>query len=160
MRLKSRIALISGASSGIGAELARQLAREGAAVGLLARREALIVDLAEKIRSEGGKAAAVKCDVGIRGEVDHAFAVIRGELGSIDLVIANAAVGAETPARSLDAGLVESIFRTNFLGSVNLIAAALPPMLAAGSGQIVGISSLAGCCGMPYVARTPRQKPP
>lgn len=144
-----QVALITGASSGIGLELARRLAREGTKVGLVARRKDLLDGLVSEIRSAGGTALALPCDVRERMSMHAAVAQAARELGPIDLLIANAGVGHVIPADSFDAALFEDTIRTNLMGPVYAVEAALPAMLTRHSGHIVGVSSLAAYRSFP-----------
>ena len=143
------VALVTGASSGIGAELARLLAREGTKVALVARRQILLDSLVTEIRDKGGTAIAIACDVRERMPVHAAVAETSRELGPIDLLIANAAVGHVIPADEFDAALFEDTIRTNLFGAVYAVEAALPSMLERHAGHIVGVSSLAAYLGFP-----------
>jgi len=144
-----QVALITGASSGIGLELARHLAREGTKVGLVARRKELLDGLANELRAAGGTALAIPCDVRERMSVHAAVAQAARELGPIDLLVANAGVGHVIPADSFDAALFEDTIRTNLLGPVYAVEAVLPAMLSRHSGHIVGVSSLAAYRSFP-----------
>jgi short-subunit dehydrogenase len=144
-----KVAVVTGASSGIGWELARQLAAEGCRVGLVARREAPLRELAAKIAAAGGAALAVVADVAQREQVDAAFARVRAELGPVDLGIANAGVGRPTLCDPINMDDIEDTFRINLMGVVYALSAALPEMLARKSGHLVAISSLAGYRGLP-----------
>src|SRR5215207_8319871 len=95
-RLEGRRALVTGASSGIGAIAAQLLAREGADVALLARGEGLDV-VADRVRAEGGRAVELHADVGNRPALEQAIADGVRELGGLDLVIVAAAAGAFGP---------------------------------------------------------------
>ena len=95
----NKVVLITGASSGIGRGLSVELARRGAAVGLLARRGDLLREVVEEIQSHGGKAIALPADVTDANAVRAAAGKLRDEFGPIDLLIANAGVGATTAAR-------------------------------------------------------------
>src|SRR5262245_59374655 len=141
--------MITGASSGIGLELARSLAREGTKVALVARRKPLLDSLASEIASSGGTALSIPCDVRERMPMHAAVAEASRELGPIDLLIVNAAVGHVIPADEFDAALFEDTIRTNLLGPVYAAEAVLPSMLSRRSGHIVGISSLAAYLGFP-----------
>ena len=143
------VALITGASSGIGFALARRLAREGTKVALVARRKDLLDGLAAEIRAAGGTALAITCDVRERMPMHAAIAQTVRELGPIDLLIANAGVGHVIPADTFDAALFEDTIRTNLLGPVYAVEAALPAMLSRRAGHIVGVSSLAAYHGFP-----------
>src|SRR5262245_49767059 len=139
--------MVTGASSGIGLELARQLARDGTKVALVARRKQLLDGLAQEIQRDGGTALALPCDVRERMPMHAAIADAARELGPIDLLILNAGIGHVIPADSFDAALFEDTVRTNLLGAVYAIEAALPAMLSRHSGHIVGVSSLASYRG-------------
>lgn len=143
--------LITGASSGLGEEFARQLASAGANIGLVARRGDKLLSLADELADRGVKIACESADVGNRAELAQAIESIRRQLGiaSFDRAILNAGVGTTFLARDFDAGKVEAIVRTNFLGAANTIEAILPGMIAAKSGHIIGISSLSAKRGLP-----------
>ena len=143
------VTFLTGASSGIGMALAPLIAREGHAVLLAARRIAPMRELARRINREGGRALAVACDVTDRAAVAAAVKTCVAKLGPVERLIANAGVSDHTPSDRFSAGVVERMFRVNVIGAANCIEAVLPGMLARKSGQIVGMSSLAGYRGLP-----------
>jgi short-subunit dehydrogenase len=147
--LAGQVALITGASSGIGWELAKQLAEKGCKVGLVARREAPLRELQTLIASHGGQATIAVADVGQRGQIEAAFQTIRQQLGPIDLVIANAGVGKATLLNPVNIADVEDMIRINLMGVIYTLSAALPEMLARKTGHLVAISSLAGYRALP-----------
>jgi short-subunit dehydrogenase len=147
--LAGQVALVTGASSGIGWELARQLAAGGCKVGLVARREEPLRELHKLITEKGGTAAVAVADVGDRGRVEAAYRVVRDQLGPVGLVIANAGVGRETHLDPVNIADVENMIRINLLGVVYTLSAALPEMLTRKSGHLVAVSSLAGYRGLP-----------
>ncbi len=149
MRIEGEVAAITGASSGIGAELARQLARAGLRVGLTARRAVELGQVAEEIRAEGGTAEIAPADASDPAGTRAALGRIARQLGPIDLLIANAGVAVATPARAFSGDDFERMVRVNFIGVAHAIEAVLPTMLERGRGQIVGISSLAAYRGFP-----------
>jgi short-subunit dehydrogenase len=147
--MKDKVIFLTGASSGIGEGLALEMAKDGAVLGLLARREDLLKDLAARCEAVGGMARVFAADVTDAGAVRKAAEDFRGEFGHIDIMIANAGMGGAADARELDAEKVAQIINVNLIGTVNSVAAVLPQMIERGSGQIVAISSLAGYRGLP-----------
>lgn len=144
---------ITGASSGIGEALAIALAKKGAILGLLARREELLAELAAKCETSGGTARIFACDV-VDSEVVHAAAnKFRDEFGHIDILIANAGIGGNNrEARKLLPDAVRNVIEINLLGAVNAVHSVLPEMIERGSGHLVAVSSLAGFRGLPRSA--------
>ncbi|MEA2351982.1 MAG: hypothetical protein QOJ14_396, partial [Thermoleophilaceae bacterium] len=148
-RLDGRVVAITGASSGIGEATALALAGEGAAVALGARREDRIGALAERIESDGGRAAAIRVDVADEADA-HAF--VRGaheRLGGLDVLINNAGVMLLGPIEGAPTDQWRQMVEVNVLGLLYCTQAALPIMREAGGGHIVNISSVAGRVGNP-----------
>jgi len=140
---------VTGASSGIGAALARQLAASGVAVGLTARRAEALDALAREIRDRGGVAVVATADATDPAAIRSAFARLAEQLGPIDLLIANAGVGLSTPALGFSAETFAQMVRVNLIAPAYAIEAVLPEMLRRGRGHLVGISSLAAYRGLP-----------
>lgn len=143
------VAFVTGASSGIGRGLAVRLAQEGYAVGLAARRLGRLEEVVGDIHDYGSRAQAFECDVSVGDQVRQAVGECRMALGPIDLLVANAGMGAQTLPETLSAEDVEAVFRTNFMGAVYAVEAVLPEMLRRRSGHLVVVSSLAGFGGLP-----------
>ncbi|WP_435009627.1 SDR family NAD(P)-dependent oxidoreductase [Tundrisphaera lichenicola] len=152
MTFEAKVAAITGASSGLGAEMARQLARMGLTIGLTARRADRLEEVARQIRAEGGTAIVALADASDPASTRSALSEIARQLGPVDLLIANAGVGEPTPARSFSAEAFERMVRVNLTGAAYAIDAVLPSMIERGRGQIVGVSSLAGYRGLPGTA--------
>jgi short-subunit dehydrogenase len=146
---KDRVVLLTGASSGIGRGLAVALGKQGAAVGLLARRPTELAEVATEVEAAGGRPLSLPADVTDAAAVRAAAETLRRDFGPIDLMIANAGVGGTTDGRVLDAVEVGRILQINLQGAVNSAAAVIPEMVARGSGQLVVISSLASYRGLP-----------
>jgi short-subunit dehydrogenase len=149
MSFANQVAIVTGASSGIGYELARALAGEGCRVGLIARRQEQLTELAEWIKRVGGVSAHATADVGDRQQAVAAIQEVAGRLGPVDLLIANAGVGTPTSVEPLNVPDVEKMFRVNVLGVVYAIEAVLPQMIERHRGHIAAISSLAAYKGLP-----------
>ncbi len=153
MDWKNRVVFLTGASSGIGEGLAIALAARGAIVGLLARRAEFLSEIASKCENAGGKARIFPCDVTDTISVQAAADDLRREFGRIDVMIANAGVGgSDSAVREFQPDPVKRLIEINLFGAINAVYAVLPQMLEQGSGQIVGVSSLAGFRGLPKSA--------
>jgi short-subunit dehydrogenase len=147
------VALVTGASSGIGRALALRLAADGYAVGLAARRADALSMVAAEIAAVGGRGLSIPTDVSDRASVEAAVDRCGAELGSIDLLVANAGVSARNRPGDPDwVDDVERVMRTNYLGAVYATGAVLPGMLARRAGHLVGIGSVAGFRGLPRSA--------
>ncbi len=146
------ITLITGASSGIGAALAKRLARRGDHVILVARRLRLLQEVAAEIAKNGGSSEISVCDVTVGEAARACVAEALRKHGRIDRLILNAGGGSRTPPEQLTSADMRASFDLNLFGVVNFIEAALPALLAQGSGQIVAIGSIAGFRGLPHAA--------
>jgi len=145
----NQIAVITGASSGIGWALAKALAAEGCKVGLIARRREQLAALAQEIQQTGGVAAYAPADVAERQPTLDAIHDVAAQLGPVDLLVANAGVGAPTLLDPVNVHDVEKMFRVNVLGMVYSIEAVLPVMLQRGRGHLAAVSSMAAYKGLP-----------
>jgi short-subunit dehydrogenase len=149
MGFAGQVAVVTGASSGIGRALAKALAREGARVGLVARRREALDELAAEIARAGGTAAVAAADVGERQPTVAAIHDLAARLGPVDVLVANAGVGAPTLLEPFNVPEIEKMFRVNTLGVVYAIEAVLPEMLRRGRGHLAAVSSLAAYKGLP-----------
>ncbi|HVF47667.1 MAG TPA: SDR family NAD(P)-dependent oxidoreductase [Pyrinomonadaceae bacterium] len=153
MKWSGKTVFLTGASSGIGEALSLALANRGATLALLARREELLVVLADKCESTGATARIFPCDVIDATAVHAAAARFRAEFGHIDIMVANAGVGGnDDPTQSYEPAAVQRVVHINLLGAVNAVHAVVPDMIERRSGQLVAISSLAGFRGLPKSA--------
>ena len=149
MRWDGAVALVSGASRGIGREVARQAAERGARVGLLARSAP---DLDEVLALIDGEGVAVPADVADAGQVADAARRLEEALGPVDVVVANAGIGAYGPFAATEADEIERLTRVNWLGTAHLIRAVLPGMIERRRGHVAVVASIAGRMGAPYEA--------
>jgi 3-oxoacyl-[acyl-carrier protein] reductase len=138
--LDGRVALVTGASGGIGAAVARRLHAAGAAVGLLSRR-------GDDLGLE--RAVGVACDVRDRGAVERATAAVVERFGGLQIAVANAGVGAYGPFLELDPEQLEAMIDVNLKGTLYTAAAALPHLIESGAGDFVALASVAGVRAFP-----------
>ena len=142
-KLEGKVAVITGASSGIGEATAEALVAEGAAVVVAARREERLKDLVERIEGNGGRALAVACDVTDEEQAHDLIRQAKDEFGRVDVLVNNA--GVMLLSRT-DKGLSDQwrqMFDINVLGLLYATDAAIEVMKEQGSGHLVNISSLA-----------------
>jgi NAD(P)-dependent dehydrogenase (short-subunit alcohol dehydrogenase family) len=149
MNWKDKTVFLTGASSGIGEALAVALAKKGATLGLVARREDLLNDLRTRCEEAGGHARVFACDVTDEHALHKAADEFRTEFGHIDIMIANAGVsGNNRPTRDYEPEAVRNVIDINLLGAVNAVHAVVHPMVERKQGHLVAISSLAGIRGL------------
>jgi NADP-dependent 3-hydroxy acid dehydrogenase YdfG len=141
--------IISGASAGIGAALASELANQGARLVLIARRADALKALAEQLPN----ASIHQCiigDISERATIDHAVARALATFGRIDGVICNAGIGLSAPVAHIDIADFQASINTNIYGVLHMIQASLPLFTAQQHGHIIVISSVVGVQGLPY----------
>jgi len=157
-QLAGTVALVTGASSGIGAATARRLAAEGASVALVARRGDRLEELARAIEQEGGRALAIAADITTRAGADSAVAQAVAAFGRLDVLINNAGAMLVGPFADAPEGEWERMVDINVLGLLYMSKAALPHLVkAAGeeprrTSDLVNISSSAGRVARPGTA--------
>lgn len=143
------MALVTGASRGIGREVARSAAERGARVGLVARSAE---DLDDVLSLVGGRGVAVPADVSDAGQVALAAEAVEEALGPVDVVVANAGIGAYGPFAATDAAELERLTRVNWLGTAHVVRAVLPGMIERRRGHVAVVASIAGRMGAPLEA--------
>ena len=149
MTLKDKVVVITGASKGIGAELARQLAERGAKLVLAARNAKELEAVADECKKRGAQVVTVRADVGVDRECAAIMSGAALAFGRIDVLVNNA--GATMWARFediADLSILERIMQVNYMGAVYCTAHALPYLRQSG-GLLVGVCSLAGRTGVP-----------
>ena len=144
--------LITGASSGLGAALARQLAARGAVVGLVARRRDRLGEVLADCRHTSPESAMFVADLADTSALGDLALLAWDALGGIDVLINNAAMPKRRSVVALDPGEAEDVMRVNFFAPMRLTLALLPRMLARGSGMIVNVSSVGGRLGIIHEA--------
>lgn len=144
MNLQSKIAIITGASSGIGEATAIALSQQGATVVLAARRMKRLKDLKDRIVQAGGEVLVVQTDVSSFGQVKCMVDEVIRRYGKIDILVNNAGVMPLSFVKSLRVDEWEKMIDVNLKGVMFCVAAALPHMRKQGNGHIINISSTAG----------------
>lgn len=148
MTLKGRVAVITGASSGIGLACARHLAQHGAAVVLGARRTDRLDAAVAEIRTAGGRAEAVTADVTVEADVVGMTDVARERFGALDIMICNAGFGFYGLVEDTPADVMQRMMDVNFMGTFYGARAALPIFRSQGRGHLILVSSIVGRRGI------------
>ncbi|WP_436903134.1 SDR family oxidoreductase [Halovenus halobia] len=143
-QLANKVAIVTGASSGIGEATAEALAADGARVVLAARRVEELEALADRIESDGGEALVVPTDVTEEEDIDALVEETTDEYGQIDILVNNAGVMLLEPLERADRSNLRQMVEVNLLGLMNLTHAVLPVMQEQDAGHIVNVSSVAG----------------
>lgn len=145
---RDKSVVVTGASSGIGHDVALAFGEQGAKVALMARRRVHLEELANKINRVGGQALALDCDVTDRARVFWCIDQVREAFGTVDILINSAGLLVTDTVEEMRPEDLERMMAINLFGAVNAMQAVLPVMKAAKSGNIVNISSLAGRRGI------------
>lgn len=148
MTLPWKVAWVTGASTGIGRELALQLAREGVTVAASARSR----DKLDALTREHSSIMAFPVDVTSREAMTSTARHISDQLGAVDLAVLNAGIWQPLRARDFDAGAAAQSMQVNYLGVANALESLIPQMVAAGKGQLAIVASVAGYRGLPKAA--------
>jgi 3-oxoacyl-[acyl-carrier protein] reductase len=140
--LKDKVAIVTGASQGIGRDTALALVSVGAKVAVAARNEGKLTALVNEITAAGGQALAVKMDVAEAEQVKAGFKQVVEKFGRLDILVNNAAITRDGLAMRMKLEDWEAVLRTNLTGAHLCIQQALPVMMKARAGRIINISSV------------------
>lgn len=146
--LAGEVAIVTGASSGIGAATAHELGRRGATVVMAARREGALEAQAQAVRAEGGEALAVRADVADPVAVARLVECTTDAFGRVDVLVNNAGANWQRPLASSSVHDVVSLLRVNLIGTVLLTRMVLPGMLERHRGSVICVGSLSGRVAM------------
>ena len=147
-KFEGQVALITGASSGIGAALAREFARQGADTVLLARRVERLESLAAELTKTGRRSMALACDVTRDGDVERAIQLTRQQFGRLDVVVANAGFSVAGRFQDLSIDDYRRQLETNVFGVLRTVHASIPPLCET-HGRIIIIGSMFGMMSIP-----------
>lgn len=143
--LQGKVALVTGASKGIGAAIAQVLAAQGAAVVVNSRKEADIKAVADQIEAQGGQALAVAGQVGLAADRHHIYNKVMERFGRLDILVNNAATNPVFgPVEQTEEAAFDKIMQVNVKAPFELAKLFLPQMRAQGSGSVINISSIGG----------------
>ena len=149
-RLAGKVAVVTGGNRGIGAGIARNLARLGAAVAICGRDHGRLETTSKEIAAAGGRCVPMPCDLTKLDQVEHLSGSVREQLGAIDILVNNAGIaGFGGPLHSLAPDDWNMVINTNLRAVYYAIRAFAPMMIEKGSGDIINISSLAGKNALP-----------
>ena len=148
--LKSKVALVNGASRGIGLAIARGLAAAGATVIVTSRSQESAGEAAAAIEADGGRAVAMACHAGRLEDIEALFRGVRETTGRLDILVNNAATNPYYgPAHGLSPDAFDKTVEVNLKGPYFMMAQAVPLMLEGGGGSIVNVSSIVSLMSMP-----------
>jgi NAD(P)-dependent dehydrogenase (short-subunit alcohol dehydrogenase family) len=150
--LAGRHAVVTGGATGIGAAIADELARLGAALTLIGRRREPLAAKRDELRERGGAIAELVLDVTDAEAAAGAFDAAAARFGPVAILVNNAGAAESAPFLKTDAALLERMLAVNLKGAFACTQAALPGMLAARHGRIVNVASTAGLTGYAYVS--------
>jgi short-subunit dehydrogenase len=151
MKLEGKVAVITGASMGIGEAIAKLFLQEGAKV-VLSSRDLTRTKAAEQRIGGGANTFSVACDVSKRDQVDALVKAVVAKFGRIDIFVNNAGFGLNDAVADMDMAEFRRMFDTNLFGAVECMQAVIPIMRQQGGGDIVNISSVSGHIATPYMS--------
>lgn len=147
--LTGRVAVVTGASAGLGRQFALALGRQGANVAILARRMHKLEEVAEEVRALGVKCLPVRCDVTDSAQVDSAYDAVMAEYGTVDILVNNAGGGAGAPLTETDNETWQGVMDLNLNGTFYCMRAFGKEMRRKQYGRVINIASILGRGGLP-----------
>jgi len=151
MRLKDKVAIITGGGRGIGKALAFGFANQGATIVAAARTESEVIEVAEKVKLLGKESLGIVCDVSKEEDVKNLVSTTINKFGKIDVLINNAGIGSMRPVYATPLESFEKVLKVNLTGTFLCTKHVWQAMKNAGGGSIVNVSSLGGLVGYPLL---------
>jgi NAD(P)-dependent dehydrogenase (short-subunit alcohol dehydrogenase family) len=151
MKLKDKVALITGGGRGIGREIALLYAAEGAKVAISARTAEQLQDVIGEIKRNSGEALGITGDVSRREDAERMVAETKAKFGRLDILVNNAGISTAGPFATFDPDDWRRVIEVNLLGTFYCAREAVPIMIEQGWGRIINIASRSGKIGIPYL---------
>ena len=151
MKLQNKVAVITGASMGIGEAIAKLFLQEGARLVLCARDRARVEAAAQRIGGGAGDVLCLACDVSKRDQVEALMRAALEKFGRIDILVNNAGFGLNDSIEQMETSELRRMFDTNLFGALDCMQAVIPILRRQGGGDIVNISSVSGHITTPYM---------
>jgi NAD(P)-dependent dehydrogenase (short-subunit alcohol dehydrogenase family) len=151
MRLKDKVAIITGGGRGIGKAIALGFAHQGAHIVVAARTEAEVISVAEKVRELGRDSMGIVCDISDENQVKNLVDATLNKFKRIDVLINNAGIGSMRPVYATSIESFEKVIKVNLTGTFLCTKHVWQPMKNSGGGSIVNVSSLGGLVGYPLL---------
>jgi len=150
--LRGKVVLVTGGGRGIGRSIALAFAAQGGRVAIAGRTQASLDTAAEEIRSRGGKALPLSCDVTRKDEVDALNREITGEFGGVQILVNNAGLAPAAAFLEMEDRLWEQVLKVNLTGAYHCCKVFLPAMIAAKWGRIINIASTVAKVAYPHIS--------
>jgi len=152
MRLKDKVAIITGGSRGIGKAIALGFANQGAHIVVAARTESEVIVVAEKVKELGRKSLGLVCDISDEKQVKNLVEATINKFKRVDVLINNAGIGSMRPVYAMPLESFEKVLKVNLTGTFLCTKHVWQPMKNSGGGSIVNVSSLGGLVGYPLLS--------
>lgn len=152
MRLKNKVAIVTGSTSGIGLAIAKLFASEGAKVVIAARKEDVANKIVSEIKADGGEATFIKLEVTEKADWENVVNQVKAKYGSLHILVNNAGTNEMCSLPNIDLDKWQKIMNINVTGPLMGMQLCAPLMKESGGGSIVNISSIAGMLGTPSTA--------
>lgn len=151
MRLKDKVAIITGGGRGIGKAIALGFANQGAHIVVAARTESEVISVSEKIKKIGSESLGIVCDISYEDQIKNLIEQTINKFNRIDVLINNAGIGSMRPVYATQLESFEKVLKVNLTGTFLCTKHVWQPMKNSGGGSIINVSSLGGLVGYPLL---------